>query len=203
MFERFTNDARTVVVTAQQEARALGHRVIGTEHLLLGLLALDGGTVARALAGDGVDADFVRGEIVRRVGPRPPGESFAEADREDAEALKAIGIDLDEVRRAIEASFGAGALHLPREGAPEKRRRFGRHSVNSGHIPFSGRAKKVLELSLREAVRLQQRFIAAEHVMLGLLREGQGLAVLILVDKGVDPDRLRTELTDALRDRAA
>jgi ATP-dependent Clp protease ATP-binding subunit ClpA len=203
MFERFTNDARTVVVTAQQEARALGHRVIGTEHLLLGLLALDGGTVARALAGDGVDAGFVRGEIVRRVGPRPPGESHAEADREDAAALKAIGIDLDEVRKAIEASFGAGALRLPRQGVPEKRRRFGWHSGNYGHIPFSGRAKRVLELSLREAVRLQQRFIAAEHVMLGLLREGDGLAVLILVDKGVDLDRLRTELTDALRDRAA
>ena len=203
MFERFTREAGRVVVIAQEEARMLGHQVVGTEHLLLGLLAIDGGTVARMLARVGVDTASVRDEIVRRVGPRPAGESSAEADREDAAALKAIGIDLDEVRKAIEASFGAGALHLPREGAPEKRRRFGRLSGNNGHIPFSNRAKKVLELSLREAVRMQQKFIAAEHLMLGLLREGAGLAVLILRDKGVDLDRLRADLTEALRDRAA
>ncbi|HEY0533587.1 MAG TPA: Clp protease N-terminal domain-containing protein [Actinoplanes sp.] len=144
----------------------------------------------------------MRDDITRRV--RPTADpSRAEADREDAEALKAIGIDLDEVRKAIEANFGAGSLRLPREDAPKKRGLFGKFYAGSGHIPFTNRNKKVLELALREAVRLNQKFIAPEHIMLGLLREGQGMAVQILVDKGVDQTRLRTEMTAALRDRAA
>jgi ATP-dependent Clp protease ATP-binding subunit ClpA len=203
MFERFTSDARTVVVAAQQEARDLGQNFIGTEHVLVALLADDQGAVARSLADDGVDAAFVRDEITRRAGPHPPDRSFAEADQEDAEALKAIGIDLDQVRKAIEATFGAGALHLPREDAPKKRGLFGRFYATSGHIPFTNRNKKVLELSLREALRLDQKFIAPEHIMLGLLREGQGLGAQILTEKGVDLGELRAKMTTALRARAA
>jgi ATP-dependent Clp protease ATP-binding subunit ClpA len=203
MFERFTTDARAVVVGAQAEARRLNHDFIGTEHVLAALLAEPGSAVARALAGDGVDAEFVRGDIVRRVGAHPPDLSSAAAEQEDADALKAIGIDLDEVRKAIEANFGAGALRLPRENAPKKRGMFGRFYIAGGHIPFTNRNKKVLELSLREALRLNQKFIAPEHIMLGLLREGQGLAVQILAEKAVDLGRLRTEMTTALRARAA
>jgi ATP-dependent Clp protease ATP-binding subunit ClpA len=203
MFERFTTDARTVVVTAQGEARRLGHNFIGTEHILLALLAAEDGAIARALAADGVDAEFVRGDIVRRVGPHPPDVSFAEIEQEDAEALKAIGIDLAEVRRAIEATFGEGALRITRENTPKKRGLFSRSHGGGGHIPFTNRNKKVLELSLREALRLNQKFLAPEHIMLGLLREGQGLAAQILAGKGVDLGRLRTEMDTALRDRAA
>jgi ATP-dependent Clp protease ATP-binding subunit ClpA len=203
MFERFTTDARAVVVTAQAEARGLNHDFIGTEHTLLGLLAVEDGAIIRALADDGVDGEFVRGEIVRRVGAHPADLSSAAVEQEDAEALKAIGIDLAEVRKAIEANFGEGALRLPRENAPKKRGLFGRFSIAGGHIPFTNRNKKVLELSLREALRLNQKFIAPEHIMLGLLREGQGLAVQILAEKDVDLGRLRTEMTTALRDRAA
>ena len=203
MFERFTGDAREAVVAAQEEARKLGHDFIGTEHVLLALLADEDGPIAAALRGSGVDAEFVRGEVVRRVGPRPPGRSYAEVEEEDAAALKAIGIDLDAVRRAIEENFGEGSLRLPRD-APTPRRRglFGRSSPR-GHIPFTGRNKKVLELSLREAIRLHQKFIAPEHIMLGMIREGDGLAMLILRAKGVDMGRLRTDLTKSLRDRAA
>jgi ATP-dependent Clp protease ATP-binding subunit ClpA len=203
MFERFTADARAVVVTAQGEARRLGHNFIGTEHILLGMLAIEDGAIARALAGDGVDAEFVRGDIVRRVGPHPPDLSFAEIEEEDAEALKAIGIDLAEVRKAIEATFGEGALRIPPENTPRKRGLFGRSYAGGGHIPFTNRNKKVLELSVREALRLNQKFIAPEHIMLGLLREGQGLAVQILTEKSVDPGKLRTAMVAALRDRAA
>lgn len=203
MFERFTTDARTVVVQAQIEARHLGHRFIGTEHTLLGLLEVGDSAVPGALAEDGVDAEFVRGDIVRRVGPHPPDTSFAEIEQEDAEALKAIGIDLTEVRRAIESTFGEGALRLPPENAPRKRGLFGRSYAKGGHIPFSNRNKKVLELALREAVRLNQKFIAPEHIMLGLLREGQGLAAQILAEKDVDLGRLRSEMTAAVRARAA
>ena len=201
MFERFTKAARAVVTGAQGEARALGHGHIGTEHLLIALLADPEGTVARSLREWGVDADHVRAEARRRVGPDTPDLSFTDADAEDAAALKAIGIDLAAVRAAIEENFGAGALRLPRP--PKKRGFFGRFQPATGHIPFTRRNKKVLELSLREALRLKQKFIAPEHIALGLLREGEGLGMLILTDKGVDVARFRSALTDSLTSRVA
>ena len=201
MFERFTTEARAVVTGAQAEARALGHGHIGTEHLLIALLAESEGTVAGALRQYGVDADQVRAEARRLVGSGTPDLADADADAEDAAALKAIGIDLAAVRAAIEENFGAGSLRLPRE--PKKRGVFGRFAPAVGHIPFSKRNKKVLELSLREALRLKQRFIAPEHIALGLVREGNGLAMRILADKGVDFDRFRDALDRSLQARAA
>jgi ATP-dependent Clp protease ATP-binding subunit ClpA len=203
MFERFTSAAREVVVRAQTEARGLQQSPIGTEHLLLALLDADSGEVAGALRADGVDDAYVRAEILRRVGPRPGGLPDTDSDAEDKAALKAIGIDLDAVRKAIEENFGPGALELPRTTEPKRRGLFGRFAASTGHVPFSPRAKKVLELSLREAIRLKQNFIAPEHIMLGILREGDGLAVLILTGKGVDLARLRTELTRSVQGKAA
>ncbi|MEU7908256.1 Clp protease N-terminal domain-containing protein [Actinoplanes sp. NPDC049118] len=127
---------------------------------------------------------------------------LADADAEDAAALKAIGIDLDAVRRAIEENFGPGALRLPRNAPPKRRGLLGRFT-GGGHTPFSPRSKKVLELSLREAIRLKHNFIAPEHIMLGILREGQGLAVRILTDAEVDLARLREDVTRSVRDQAA
>ncbi|WP_396027502.1 Clp protease N-terminal domain-containing protein [Actinoplanes sp. TBRC 11911] len=109
------------------------------------------------------------------------------------------------MRAAIEANFGAGALHLPRP-AKKKRGLFGRFYAGDetrGHIPFTPRNKKVLELSLREALRLKQRFIAPEHLLLGILREGKGLAAQILAEKNVDFDKLRDDLERSLKRRAA
>lgn len=200
MFERFTDAARQVVVQAQQEARffAAGH--IGTEHVLLSLLASPDGAVARMLP---FDHEAARADVERLMtGGGTPDLSFTDADEEDAAALKAIGIDLDKVRAAIEESFGAGSLRLPRP-APRKRGIFGKFYAGSGHIPFSPRAKKLLELSLREAIRLHQNFIAPEHIMLGLLREGEGLAARILADHDVDFGQLRAGLEDSLKNPAA
>ncbi|GID92764.1 Clp protease N-terminal domain-containing protein [Amorphoplanes digitatis] len=206
MFERFTHAARTVVVRAQEEARDLRQEPIGTQHVLLSLLADADGPVASApaLRDRHVDAAYARAEIIRRVdgGATPYRDALAEADAEDAAALKAIGIDLDAVRRAIEENFGPGALRLPRDTAP-KRRGLLRRFYGSGHTPFSPRSKKVLELSLREAIRLKHNFIAPEHLMLGILREGEGLAVQILTEAGVDLARLREDVTRSLRDQAA
>ena len=202
MFERFTSPARAAVVAAQVEARKLGHGFIGTEHLLIALLDDDQGAIGRLLHAHGVDAAFVRADVQRRVGAKRPDLSFADADSEDAAALKAIGIDLTAVRAAIEETFGANALYLPRP-APKKRGIFGRFHAAGGHIPFTRRAKKVLELSLREALRLKHHFIAPEHILLGILREGEGLAALILSEKKVDFDELRAGLTRSLRDEAA
>jgi ATP-dependent Clp protease ATP-binding subunit ClpA len=185
MFERFTDGARAAVTDAQVVARRLGHGRIGTEHLLLGLLET-GGLAAQVLAGAGVTAAAVEREVLAEVGRGPLGTG-------DAEALGAIGIDLDEVRRRVEASFGKGALHWrPGRDCRGERPRL-------GHIPFSPRSKKVLELSLREALALKHRYIGTEHILLGLLREGEGLAMLVLTRLGAGPQLLRARLLDALR----
>ncbi|MBG0568248.1 Clp protease N-terminal domain-containing protein [Actinoplanes aureus] len=202
MFERFTKDARTVVVGAQHQARELGHQTIGTEHTLLALLASENGSTRDALRDAGIDETYVRDAIIRHVGDRSEAAAIADRDAEDAAALKAIGIDLDAVRAAIEENFGAGALHLPRP-APKKKGIFGRFYAGTSHIPFSPRNKKVLELSLREAIRLKHNFIAPEHIMLGILREGRGLAALILAEREVDFDAVRDQLTRSLSSHAA
>jgi ATP-dependent Clp protease ATP-binding subunit ClpA len=205
MFERFTHAAREAVVRAQHEARELDQSPIGTEHVLLALLAEESGPIATALHDSGVDAAYVRSEIIRRVGPGPAAEPgvIAESDAEDAAALKAIGIDLAAVRRAIEENFGPGSLRLPRSTTPPRKGLLGRFYGGSSHIPFSDRAKKLLELSLREAIRLKHNFIAPEHIMLGMLREGHGLAAQILSEAHVDFDKLRADLTRSLGERAA
>jgi ATP-dependent Clp protease ATP-binding subunit ClpA len=208
MFERFTHAARAVVTGAQGEARDLQQSPIGTQHLLLALLADPAGPIASApaLTARGVDARFVRAEVIRLVGPgTAASDPLPDTDAEDAAALKAIGIDLAAVRRAIEENFGPGALRLPRpEAAPKRRGLLRRNRAGTGgHIPFSPRSKKVLELALREAIRLKHNFIAPEHLMLGILREGRGLAAQILTGARVDLGQLREDVTRSLGNRAA
>ena len=186
MFERFTDRARSVTVDAQAAARRLGHGHIGTEHLLLGLLEGDG-VAARVLAGLGITGAAVEREILAEVGPGPLGVS-------DAEALGAIGIDLDEVRRRLEESFGPGALYWHPDPRCRRERPW-----PGGHIPFTPRSKKVLELSLREALALKHKYIGTEHILLGLVREGEGLAMLVLTRLGVGPQAIRARVLDAIR----
>jgi ATP-dependent Clp protease ATP-binding subunit ClpA len=167
MFERFAKDGRQAVTLAQEEAVALRHGWIGTEHILLGVLRADGNG-ARLLAGFGVDAASVRDDVVRIVGR---GE-----DEIDRDALATLGIDLDEVRERVERAFGPGALI--------RRRRCRRGGVDRT-VPFTARAKKALELSLREAAALSEHDLRGEHLVLGLLREGDGVAARILTERGV------------------
>jgi hypothetical protein len=135
MFERFTDRARRVVVLAQQEARALNHDYIGTEHILLGLVQEGDGVAARALQSLGITPEAVRAEVEQIVGrgSDPPGS----------------------------------------------------------HIPFTPRSKKVLELSLREAMQLGHNYIGTEHILLGLIREGEGVAAQVLAKLGGRPPRVR------------
>jgi ATP-dependent Clp protease ATP-binding subunit ClpA len=180
MFERFTQEARQVVVSSQDEARRLHHHVIGTEHLLLGLLDQEGSATAAVLARHGL----TRSAVVESI------QRFSSRDELDAAALGTVGIDLDSVRESVEAAFGPGALDAP---GPVRGRQ------PKGHLPFSPRAKKALELSLREAIALKSKSIGDAHIALGLLREGEGLAMKVLHDRGVDPADLRRDLTAALR----
>jgi ATP-dependent Clp protease ATP-binding subunit ClpA len=191
VFERFTDRARRVVILAQEEARTLGHHYIGTEHLLLGLLCTGDGLAARVMTDAGLTAPDVRSEIARLVGP---GRPLADAD-----ALRAIGIDIDAVREHVERTFGPGALDRPSPRVRHRRRwRRSRCPDDGGHVPFSCRAKKVLELSLREALALRHNYIGTEHILLALLREGEGLAVQILVERGTRLDDLRTQILRAV-----
>jgi len=201
MFERFTDRARDVVKGAQAEARELHHRYIGTEHILLALLTDTDGLAGRVLRDAGVFPEAVRADVLAAVGSRK--EPLGEAD---AEALRAIGIDLDAVREAVEETFGQGALEPPPTFPLRRRGLFRRvqpaHVPSPGHIPFSPRAKKVLELSLREAIHLKHKHIGTEHILLGLIREGDGLAAMVLTGYGLRLEDLRRHVLDAL-DRAA
>jgi ATP-dependent Clp protease ATP-binding subunit ClpC len=137
VFARFTEPARQVVVLAQDEARALHHNYIGTEHLLLGLLREERGLAARVLA--------------------------------------SVDVTLGPVRDQVKAIVGEG------------------DGVSSGQIPFTPRAKKVLELALRESQALNHDFIGTEHLLLGLAREDEGVAMRILGELGAGTERIRRE----------
>jgi ATP-dependent Clp protease ATP-binding subunit ClpA len=213
MFERFTDRARQVVTMAQGEARALGHGYVGTEHLLLALIRQGDGVAARVLDSAGVSADAVRSDVLEIVGQGPSGTDPGAGDLvgpTDAEALRAIGIDVDSIRERIEESFGPGALERarrrPRQGRRIQLRRPRRRGTPcsgsiwpiGGHIPFTPRSKKVLELSLREAIHLRHNYIGTEHLLLGLLREGEGLAAMVLVKQGLSIDDLRRRVLNAI-----
>ncbi len=179
MFERFTTPARESVQRAQVEARELRHPSIGTEHLLLGIAAVEG-PAAQVLTSRGLTADVLRQRL-----------KVLTDDGLDPDALATVGIDLDRVREATEAHLGPGAL--------DKRR----PPVKGGHLPLTKNAKKALELSLREALHLKSGEIGTGHLLLGLLREGEGLAVRILMESRLDLDALRTDVTALMADRAA
>jgi ATP-dependent Clp protease ATP-binding subunit ClpC len=97
-----------------------------------------------------------------------------------AKALESMGTSLDAVRAQVEEIIGQG------QQAP------------SGHIPFTPRAKKVLELSLREALQLGHNYIGTEHILLGLIREGEGVAAQVLVKLGADLNRVRSTVIQLL-----
>jgi prophage maintenance system killer protein len=145
MLDRFTARAREVIIAAQDEARALHHNYIGTEHILLGLVN----------DGDG-------------MGSR---------------ALDALGISLDAVRQQVLEIIGEG------KQAP------------AAHIPFTPRSKKALDLALREAMQLDHLHIGTEHILLGLVKEGDGVAFQVLTRLGADHARIRDQVLRLLAER--
>jgi len=197
MFERFTDQALNVVRQARDEAHGLRHRYIGTEHLLLALLDPDSGLSYTVLTDAGVTREQVRAAIEEKVGEGGLGDA-------DAEALRAIGIDLPAVRAKLEELFGPGALDPPCEEPRRgllRRRRPATPSPGS-RIPFVPRSKKVLELSVRESIALGAKYIGSEHILLGVIREGEGMAAQILTEAGLSLADLRARTIAALK-RAA
>jgi len=142
MFGRFTERAQRVIVLSQEEARRLGHNVVGTEHILLGLIA--------------------------------EGEDVA------ARSLLSLGISIDQVRGEVERIIGRG-------GQPTQ-----------GQIGFTPRSKRVLELAFDEARRLGHTYIGTEHLLLGLIREGEGVAAQVLQNLGAGLEKVRAQVTSQL-----
>jgi ATP-dependent Clp protease ATP-binding subunit ClpA len=233
MFERFTADARTVVIHAQQHARRLGHRYIGCEHFLLALAATEtpAGSVLRE---HGVTPERIEEEVVRRVGLGAAAALFADLDRD---ALATIGVDLDTVRARVEASIPQESLvHAGQvlQCGPHRsgRRRIrllhrwrrrrakrglaaptgapaapspatGRYRAAGaplvGHLPFTPGAKRILEMSLREAVARDDRHLGVEHIALSLLATTSGPVPPILNALAASPAPLRAAIVDRYR----
>lgn len=188
MFERFTRQARVAVVLAQEEARELRTREMAPQHLLLGVLQAADTDLSAVLSGYGLTADVVRTRLIEAC---PTTDDCFE---EDAEALRAIGIDLRAVRDSVARTFGADVFDsaLPRSGRRRRRR---------GHIPFTRAAKKCVELALREALAHKDNEIACGHLLLGILRSDDTAAVGLITEH-VDTEQLRASIL-ALLDKAA
>ena len=200
MFERFTRDARTVVVSTQELCRSLGADEVRPAHLLLALTE-DDSSAREVLAAHGLTPDAV----AEALGAPRPAPSAPLGD-DDAAALRSLGIDLDAIRAAVDKQFGEGAL----EGAGSTPGATGRDDETDveedetdlaqgrfgvgGHVRFGRGAKKVLELSLREAIRQHSREIRSEHIALAVLRTDDEAVRMLLGTLGVDVRALRADL---------
>jgi len=177
MFERFHEDARQAMVVARREALLMGQREIGCSHLLLGIMSEPNGPGTLALSAAGLDLAGLRARIAAAA--RPAAEPL------DAGALASLGIDLDAVRRATEASFGQGALD--RAASP-------RHEPSWGAMRVTRPARKSLELGKRAAGQLHSGHISTGHLLLGLIEQGDNGAVAALTAAGVDTGALRADV---------
>lgn len=139
----FTPRAQQVLALARKEARRFNHNFVGTEHVLLGLVALGRGTAVNVL-------------------------------------LK-MGLDLNKVREEVEKMVGCG---------PDE--------MVSGTIPYTPRVRRVLSLAAKEAAALNHTYVGTEHLLLGLLREGDAVAARVLQRFDVDLERTRQEILKEL-----
>src|SRR5690242_20210633 len=221
MFERFTGTARHVVVQAQADARRLGHNYIGCEHLLLAAAAAAepasavlhdhgvtpdrveaeilrtigrgqtadpmGGLDRQALAFIGIDVDVVRARIEAAFGPDALARAFPAACRSRRPAWgKGPLAELTRRRRRRRARRNA-----PLPAGPPRQRPASAGPAPGGHIPFTPRAKKSLELSLREAEALHDTCIGVQHLALALLAPKDGTVPVIVSALGVPATSLR------------
>jgi ATP-dependent Clp protease ATP-binding subunit ClpA len=189
MFERFTKELRQIVLDSVKLAADAGVGKAGPEHLLLTLATAEESLGARVLAAYGVTATQLRGAVAnntRRAG----------LTDDEVAALRSVGIDAEEVFRRIEEAFGADAFDESSLSAPRRRGRVGG--------PFDPQARKVVELSLREAIALRHRQIGSEHVLLALLRQGVSAPMsTVLTEHGVTYDDAKARVLAELRNAAA
>ena len=224
MFERFTDTARHIVVQAQADARRLGHNYIGCEHLLLAAAAAAepagavlrdqgvtperveaeilrtigrgqtadplGGLDRQALAFIGIDLDVVRARIEAAFGPDAlTGTLPAARQRRRPAWGKGPLAELTSRRRRRRAR-----RHGPRSAGPRGDAPLLPGPAPRGHIPFTPRAKKSLQLSLREAETLHDNYIGVQHLTLALLTLQDGMVPVILTALGAPAASLRAAI---------
>lgn len=169
MFSRFTDTAKAVMDSANAVATDLCSRYIGPGHLLYGCAAVEDSTAAEPLREAGVTAHRIRALL--------PQVSHDSASL-DADAMRAIGIDYDQVRRAVETTFGPGALEsVPdrRQGPPSRR-----------HPALSPETKRALDLTLKAARDLHSYRIRPGHMLLGLLRLDNDFVASAIEQQGAE-----------------
>jgi ATP-dependent Clp protease ATP-binding subunit ClpA len=199
VFERFTRDARTVVLSAIDRCTTLDADEVRPVHLLLALTSQGNG------AGDVLAAHGVTQEAVSTALGAPAAAPPAPLGDDDAAALRSLGIDLDAIREAVDKQFGEGALegalegtdvHRPGDSDPEDVDidPAGPRFALGSRVRFGRGAKKVLELSLREAIRVHAREIRSEHIALAVLRTDDDAVRMLLGSLGVDVAALRADL---------
>jgi ATP-dependent Clp protease ATP-binding subunit ClpA len=179
MLERFTKPARELVERAQSIAVESRASKVRPEHVFAALLWDDECLAVRVLNAQGGTTDRLHAELDKRRARYVDG-----LDDDDAAALASIGIDLEEVVRRL--------------GDDEPGRR-GRAKFGRVHLRFSRSSKKVLELALREAISLKHNYIGTEHILLGLVREGDVIVRDTLREAGVDTTTLRQAVQEAVR----
>ena len=172
-FERFTQRARSVLVAADAVARASGHAVIGTEHLLIGLYAEPEGIAAKALAGLQVGREQVEAALQTE---------WARAAAHD-ESVPASGSD-----PASQEAPGGPAAPSARPG-----------DQATGWRPMSPSARAALVSALAVALEFGHNYIGTEHILLGLYREPDSLAARVLAELGPGPDEAQAQVTELLR----
>ncbi|MFF5290766.1 Clp protease N-terminal domain-containing protein [Paractinoplanes globisporus] len=228
----FTPRARRVLELALREALQLGHTYIGTEHLLLGLIREGEGVAGQVLIRLGADLNRTRQQVIRLLSGNTPAAARPDAaepapatsgapsldDRarrtvvlaqEEARALNhnyigtehiLLGLIHDDLAVAIVEGMGIAPPDLRAD--VEEIIGQGQHAV-TGHLPFTPRSKKVLELSLTESRQLGHDYIGSEHLLLALMREGEGVAAQVLARHGGTVERARDLVISGPGDMAA
>lgn len=174
IFVRYRREAHRTLETARIEAQGLHHNYIGTEHLLLALTIENFGKASSVLAECGITASALKKQVVREL-----EDTSARFTETDAHALATVGIDLDEVRRRVEETFGASALDAP-PPCPKG-------------TPFTDKAMRALRATSQHARRLGHRQIGPEHLLLALMDDESTLAVRLIERLGATREHL-TEL---------
>jgi Clp amino terminal domain, pathogenicity island component len=165
VWPRLTPDGRKVIELAFAESRELGHPCMANEHLLLGLLRHGTSPAAALLQARGLDLESARAGL-RRAGPAlGPGAS-------PAAALRTLGIDADEVRQRLEASFGTGALHAAERRVRRRPRWRGGHPRPSPLCVYL-LAKRAMELAARFAAHRGDAGIGPQHLLYGVLQDAR------------------------------
>ncbi len=147
MQNRFTQRSKTALILAQEEAKRMNHDYLGTEHILMGLIALGEGVAATVLAG--------------------------------------LNVNLKKLRLEVEKIVGAGD-----------------NVLLVGDVPFTPRAKRIIELSVREADNLGQEYVGTEHILLALLMESEGVAARVLETIGINPEVVKKQIIEILGEAA-